>query len=907
MAVTEKLGGLGSWSIQLSAATPREILKKLDYFGHIAVHSGPVDPRVTGDALLASSRYTGVFRGKGLNAGNRTLRGPGMSFWLGDEEDKGDLIETPLAFVGASFDTIMTALLPPSGSVIEGTFFSLPGTHDFKFQYSSRRKAIEYVCATLGADYRVNGDGTMDAGLESDLFQTVPKAALSQRNSGVDMSLRSVDGDISTEQDMEDLTTRTVLLAAGQEAATVTATADMNPVSNVWKDIFGNPIKLTRIVSESDTDATNAPARAQLQLNRFSGSRDSITCGTEEYDLKGDVVVGDYLWVFAPDEGVYDLNNEIYFMGDRMYPMRLRLVEMIWPITAGMSVSFRRANGEWLDLTPYVIPESGQSNLVVGGYNRSLIAGADGGPAGTRPIADTSIPGVPVWVQPFRDSVYQSLDGANRTQVELEWTRPENIDGTTILDGDRYDIRYRNSAYPIFPVTHAQMEAFTHAQLEAGTHEMPIVYTPGEWQYTSVPFDVLKVMLSDLPTNMPYEAQVRAVDSAKPANTGEWSVSAVFQTAADTLPPAVPAPPDIAASTLAVQMTHNLGRSDGGSYNLDADLHHLELHGEYTPLFTPNLSTLLGKFSATYGMMLSQTPVVGTAQIDSVSPVYFKVIAVDANGNASEPSTAVQATALLVDDAHISNLTVSKVTAGTISATWLVGGTIISGTPGAGRVQMVPGGFEAYNPTNVRTVLIDINGDVSITGKLNTGLSGPRVIVDPQMTNGIGGTFPAVAWYDNATVPTYVRASAQADEFMMAARHTGTHLTEGGFIRWNLVSGGTSGSAYLGFLSTISGAYAYYQVGSDGGHHLRGFHAKVDNMGGVGLQHVDQVGGSGTSMTYGYGATYLSTPMPFVSIQPTSGGAAGKYVCVSARSATGFTVEYPAGNCDIMIWAVRYG
>lgn len=908
MSVSEKLGALGSWSIQLSAGTPKEVLQKLDYFGHITIHAGHVDPRIDGDALLRSSRYTGVFRGKGLNSGNRTLKGPGMAFWLGDEEDKGDLIESLLTFSGASFEDIMTGLLPPGGAVTEGTFFTLPGTHDFNFQYASRRKAIDYVCATLGADWRVNGDATLDAGLESDLFVTVPQAALSQRGVGVDMFLRTVDGDISTEQDMEDLTTRTVLLAEGQEAATVTATADINPVSNVWKDLNGNPIRLTRIVSESGTDATNAQARAQLQLNRFSGSRDSITCSSEEYDLKGTVKVGDYLWVFAPDEGVYDLNNEVIFLGERMYPMRLRLVELAWPITPGMSVSFRRSDGTWLDLTPYVIWESGQSNLVVGGYNRSLISGAEGGPAGTRPIADTSIPDVPTWVEPFRNSIYQSNSGVNRAQVELEWVRPENVDGTTILDGDRYDIRYRNSAYPIFPVTHSQMSAFTHNQLAAGTHEMPIVYTPGEWQYLSVPFDVTRAMLADLPVNMPYEAQVRAVDSAKPANAGAWSVSAIFQTAADTLPPAVPAPPSIASSTLAVQMTHELGRSDGGTFNLDPDLHHLELHGEYTPLFTPNETTLLGRFSATHGMMLSQTPVVATAQVDSVLPVYFKVIAVDEAGNASAASTAVQATALLVDDAHISNLTVSKVTAGTISANWLVGARIISGNAAGARSEMNSSGFEAYNSLLQRTFFVEgSTGNVTLTGKVQTAFGDARVLVDPAMVAFDGSLVPSVAWYDVTSVPTFVRASAQGARFVIGAKNTGNQSAEGGYLEFNLVSGGTAGSAYLGFASTILGTNSYYQIGSNGAHHLRGYFAKTNHLGGPGALYVDQIGGSGTSCNITYGATFSTTPLPFVEVQPTSGGAVGKYHCVSSRSATGCTVEYPAGNYDVMIWAVRYG
>jgi hypothetical protein len=44
--------------------------------------------------------------------------------------------------------------------------------------------------------------------------------------------------------------------------------------------------------------------------------------------------------------------------------------------------------------------------------------------------------------------------------------------------------------------------------------------------------------------------------------------------------------------------------------------------------------------------------------------------------------------------------------------------------------------------------------------------------------------------------------------------------------------------------------------------------------------------------------------LPFVEILPTSGGFAGKYHCLNASTATGFGVEYPAGNCEIFVWAV---
>lgn len=901
MAVVETLQGLGSWGFRLTTDTPKSLLDALQYFGHVTIHTNKV-PVQAGDALLRSARYTGVYRGKGSAQTDYVLKGAGMAWWLGDEEDKGEVYEAPLTIpTGTTFNAAVPLLLPGSLSVIAGTIFSPAKTFDGTFQYTTPRRALDYLCQTVGGcGWRVNGDGTLDAGLESDLWVTVPKTAVLRRKRGTDLFTKGFDGLMATDQDMEDFTTRVVLLASGSESATVTATADINPVLNPFLNLRGNPVELTRIISESETDPVNAPARAQLQLNRFTGPRNAITLSTEEYDIKGDVAVGDYLWVYDPDIGVYDLLNEIDFFGERLYPMKLRLTELNWPVSAGMGVAFRAGDGTWYDLSPYVYYETGSTNVTVGGYNRSL--GGDGGGVGSRPIADTSIPDAPTWVTPFINSVYQADDGTTYAQVQLKWVQPLNQDGSAILDGDHYEIRYRSSSTPIFPSTHAQMAARTHTQLSAGTHEQPIAYVPGPYQIVYVPFTELTTLLQGLPTNMPYEAQIRAVDAAKPPNAGTWSSVTVFQTSGDTLPPATPAPPVIAASTMAIQVVHSLGRSDGGTFNLDPDLHHLEVHGEYEPLFTPSDTTLLGKLSATNGMMLSRTDAVGTLPIDSLFPVYFKVVAVDNDGNASPASSAVQTTALLVDDAHISSLTVSKITAGTISADWLVGATIMSGTPGAGRVQLVPTGLEAYNPANVKTVDVNIDGTISITGRFQTGASGQRIVIDPSFNTG-SATRAVIQMYDDTTT-NYVEAKVYGGNFLLAARKQSDGTLNGGQIFFDLVNDG-SGSAYLEFQN--ASVDWFHQVGSDGGHGIKGFFKKTSTFGGVGALYIDQVGGSGTNASITYGVTYATTPIPFVDVQPTSGGAAGKYHCISSRSATGFNIEYPAGNYDLFIWSVRYG
>jgi len=749
MAVTETLRALGGWSLQLVPEIPREVWDALTYFGHIAIHAGPVDPRRDGDALLTSARYVGVLRDK-TNEDTYTLGGPGMAMWLGDEDDKGPVIESLLTINNLSFENTLRAILPPASSaILEGTYFNIGQNFTGTFQFVTQRQAVDYVTSTLGADWRVRGTGHLDAGLESSLFVTNPVAAVLRRDSGVEMAMRAFSGTLGTAQDVQDFTTRVVLLEDDGAGGFISvADADILPGLNPYKDVHGAAVRMTRMINETATDPTNADARAQLQLNRFTGTRDALTLSTDEYDLKGTVAVGDYLWVYDPEMKLYDNATQVIFRGVRINPLKLRLTEMTWPIIEGMSIAYRNENGVWFDLTRYLIPESGETALVVGGYSRSLTGEAGGGgSAGSAPTPDVTVPGTPTWdTTNFLHGVYQSpINGDTKAQSELRWFQPLNLDGSTINDGDHYEIRYRQSSTPLFAVTHTQLAAFTHAQLAAngGTFGQPLHYAVGEWQYQIVPFDKLRVILYELTASMPYEAQIRAVDAAQPPNAGAWSVLTAWQTAADSLAPSTPAPPVVAASLIAVEITHFLGKSGGGTFNLERDLHHFEVHAEYEPGFHPSDLTLVGKLIANAGMIVSQIPVIGTFGMPQTTAMYFKVVAVDASGNKSLPSAAAVATAQLIDDAHIASLTVSKLTAGTVTASYVHAGwmRIGAGAPGSGAgpaIELTPGSIQCFNDIDGLTFNLDgATGNVllsgTVTGKgltLEGALGGNLKVVD---------------------------------------------------------------------------------------------------------------------------------------------------------------------------------
>jgi hypothetical protein len=745
VTVQETLGALGQWDIDLLPTIPREKLDALQFFGHVAIVHGRVDPATYGDSLLNSgvARYVGVLRNNSLSDDARTkipndnvkIGGVGMAMWLGDEDNKGAVIENATTFAsGSTFPTVIRGLLPAGGSVTEGTLYSVTGTYAGTHQWQSPREAITYVCTTMSTpsapvNWRVNNNGTLDAGPESNLFVTTPQATVVARGDGQDMSMLGIPGSMDLDSDVEDYTTRVVLLAEGDGASIATGAADISPATS-YKDLHGNPIKLTRLVSESDTSATNATARAALALSQYTTPKQDLRLSIQDYDVEGTFAVGDYIYAYDPDKQLLDPAVEIVFRGQRLNPVKLQVTEVSWPVTADYTVAYRAADGTWIDLTDHIEVSAAGTYVTVGGFARQLTSGGE--PVGSRPNADTSTPGVPVLVTPFIGAAYLDGRGFTRARVKVQWTAPLNVDGSTVLDGDHYEVRYAVDTDMIYPATWSQVSQIRWADMQ--TWAQPFAAPTGQWQIAYINWSDVSVQLQDLSPGVGYDVQIRAVDSA--GNKGAWSGTATFVATSDNLPPSTPAAPAVAASRIAVQVTHTLGKNTGGTYNLESDLDHLEIHAQYEPSFTPTAATLLGKLKANAGMIQAGIAAVGTYTVESTAAVYVRVIAVDISGNRSGPSDAVGATALLIDDAHISDLTVTKVTAGTISADWIVGARIKTADTGA-RVEVSATGMQAYNAAGVQTFFADAaTGSVTMIGQLRSSLSnGSALVINPAGVN----------------------------------------------------------------------------------------------------------------------------------------------------------------------------
>ncbi|MEV0306543.1 hypothetical protein [Nonomuraea fuscirosea] len=731
MPVSEKLMELGSWQITLVDETPKTVLDTIEYFGHLAFVPAHVEPGQYGDHLLDMARYVGVVTARDVDHLRKQISGQSTAVWLGDADGKGDVLETPVS-LNSSFAQAMRAILGNGTAVVEGTLHSVPGVYRGTHVWQSKRKAIAYVATTMGAEWRVTGSCKLDAGLATDLYEQTPSTVIVRKRpnlhtDGDDLHLRGLRGDMGVSQDVKEWTSRVVLIAEGNGSSVVTAAANNPDVP--YRDLRGQPVIRTRVISESTTSGGNAAARAQYQLGQYVTPRSQMRMTTDDYDVSGAFRPGEWAWVYDWETGLVDLDNELMFRGELIHPVRLRMVGASWPVTPAMTVAYRGPGGEWMDLTPYVAHEGGQTTVDVGDLLQPL-SGRSTEPVGPRPVPDSTVPGPVTWVLPMESGVYVGPDGSTRARMLLRWELPLNSDESTILDGAHYEITFGVSP--------------------AGTEG---------WQTTYAAWGTLQTMVLDLTPGLAYDWRVRAVDTNN--NRGPWSLVETAVASPDVIPPSTPAAPTVAASLIAIQVTHTLGRADGGEWNLEADIDHLEVHVGATAGFAVDDTTLRGKIAATAGMMAAQIPAVGTVPEADTSLRHVKIVAVDGSGNRSPASAAAPVTAHLIGDAHITSLTVDKVAAGEVRSNWVLGARITTALTGP-RVELNGDGLQAYNANGVATV--DIDG---ATGEfaLRTATDGPRVVIGPT----------GLQTFNSANVRT-VHLSASTGTFELRSGSSGSRI-----------------------------------------------------------------------------------------------------------------------------------
>lgn len=206
--------------------------------------------------------------------------------------------------------------------------------------------------------------------------------------------------------------------------------------------------------------------------------------------------------------------------------------------------------------------------------------------------------------------------------------------------------------------------------------------------------------------------KIRAVDAFNQGSanyTLESQVAYPLDGVPDTTAPSQPSAPTISTGYLVAQVSHAMTKQAGG--NLEADVDYLEIHASNTTGFTPSSSTLRGTIdSAGQGITVSAAFYFPTT--DSMTNLYWKVIAVDRSKNKSSASNQTTGLPGLIENANILNATITDAKVQNLSAAKLIAGTAI-----------------------INDLFIESNLTVSDAGTIesenfSTGVSGWRIAAD---------------------------------------------------------------------------------------------------------------------------------------------------------------------------------
>jgi len=569
-------------------------------------------------------------------------------------------------------------------------------TYTGKHYLESAYRSIKTICTALDAEFKMQNDGTIDVGPRSALFtgheNSTPEGMIVRRLSGSDPNIKGYSGvDLSTEFNAEDYVSR-VELTASQVGSTINlGQADAKDVP--YKDLFGNELERIQILAENDIPDTMRDIRAEAYLNEYNKIQKTLNVGLEDYDISGDIDVGDIIYVYDPDVGFEDtatdaaLENrdrfEITYQGQILHPIKIRVMGLSFPISDDMGVFYRDKDGNYTDLTDYVVFETGITQIEVGATTKTINQDlrATGAIISGGSTNEFTVPDAPTNLASATGS-YQDGSGRPFAFARLTWDEPTNTDGSRITDGNMYRVRYRQ-------VT----DVDGNNLIDSNDNQVT------DYEYLTVAFGTQAVVIKGLGPSNTYEFGVQAIDNS--GFSGGYSILTAVQMPVDaTVPPAPVAPTGtygaIASNAAQIQISHKLAAAedaDGNpiasptNFTLPRDIDHLNVYRSQDSTFTPSASTFVGEIQARAGHIDGEITAINTFIVSTAGTWYYKLTAVDVVGNESDPSTAQQAEHELitkeyiadaeittvkigeaqVTDAKIVDLTASKITAGTIS------------------------------------------------------------------------------------------------------------------------------------------------------------------------------------------------------------------------------------------------
>lgn len=372
MSIREVFDSPGSFRVRLRDDTPSSVRKAINPFDHLVILAqGAEDHTLFDDAtLLAEARFAGPIMRPIYDKGPFVVEGHGMGWHLGDTSGNGPIAADTLSFTDATLTTLMDTIanggiLPPS--LAQGTITNPSATFTGTFYPADTSLAmVRTVMETLDCHYRINPDGTVDAGPTSS-----NEVYLMNEDDGGTMAVAVREGwgsdpkRVSIEEiqnrtvrDGKDWVSRVVVID-DQYDGTNTLAYFQDRASNPYYDIQGNPLIRNKIISRPASDDVGLDTYASRQLAQANVT-EQITIDLNQWEIaRGTIQVGDNIWVYDPEAGITDQTYEISHRGQIIWPIPLRITEADWPLVEGMEVLVRPgatsvSTEDYIVLTPFV-------------------------------------------------------------------------------------------------------------------------------------------------------------------------------------------------------------------------------------------------------------------------------------------------------------------------------------------------------------------------------------------------------------------------------------------------------------------------------------------------------------------------------------------------------------------------
>ena len=766
MSVTEKLMAPGQFSVQLDKTkVPNSIINQIDAWGHIVIVPADVNVQEFNDSsLLDQSDYTGIVYSLEIgDEQNVVITGQGLVAYLGDSDSRGmPIAETGgptgvRSYTNTTLENVLDTTGTPKGllrdesgnqgPIRKGNITDPGANYTGKHYTESALKAIKYVCQELGVEFKVNQKGLLDAGPVGNLFAghtSDPTSIIVRGQTGEDPNITGLTtSSLVAQFDASEFVNKVELVASkyGAEANYGSATASSNP----YKDLFGTALKRTQYVSDPQTPNTSKNTRATAYLNELNLVKKTLNVSLDEYDISGDFEVGDKIFIFDLDIGFVDTEAdrladsrsslfETVYQGRILNPTKIRILGITWPIKNGYGVFYRKSNGTYLELTDYLLFETGDVQLEVGDVAPTIseslgFSGYTLDQVGTN---DKTVPNAPSNLTQVAGT-YTDGNGVSKAFIKLSWTQPTNSDGSTIIDGSIYRIRFK-----------AKADSLSNNITDSTGTQVT------DYQFQSVTFGTTEFVIYDLSPNTFYEVGVQTIDQSG-FDSSFTTISSV-QTPRDGSAPNKPAGfSTIASNPLRVQFIHKLGqaKNDAGNavspvvdFTLAKDIDHLNIYASTTSGFNlaynsttkkvVNSSFKIGELKASHAHITNGIPTIGYIDLDNATTHFFRLTAVDSSGNESEPSDEQSGNADLVDTAHIANLAVTEALIANAAITNAKIATAAIGTANIQDAAITNAKINDLNATkiNAGTISADRIASGSIdTSKLNfTPVSGSNVV-----------------------------------------------------------------------------------------------------------------------------------------------------------------------------------